>query len=293
MKEYEAYLENKGYSSITISKQISHVRSFLKWLSKSQKNILEIDYSELLSYIAYEREKGIKETTLVHYLRYVHLYFDYLLEEKKIVTHPFQYFRLRSKVRHRQHSQIAFHELLTGDELDQIYKVYRQNKRLNIRGVLVLSLAIYQGLSSVEIYPLKRESIDIDNAVLRMPPTSLYEARTIDLEAIQIESFRKYIVNKRGGESLFNYSTPKQATSAREQIKLQVNIELKRRGLRDLRFINFIQIRNSRISDWIARYGLRKAQYLAGHSNIVSTQRYKQTDVEALKQQVNEFHPLK
>jgi integrase/recombinase XerD len=46
------------------------------------------------------------------------------------------------------------------------------------------------------------------------------------------------------------------------------------------------------ISYWIAVYGLRKAQYLAGHRFISSTEEYQQQDLDELQGDIDKFHPL-
>ena len=55
---------------------------------------------------------------------------------------------------------------------------------------------------------------------------------------------------------------------------------------------NAKQIRASVITKWVKQYNLRKAQYLAGHRYISSTESYLQNDVEGLKEEIQPYHPL-
>ena len=55
---------------------------------------------------------------------------------------------------------------------------------------------------------------------------------------------------------------------------------------------NAKQIRASVITKWVKMYNLRKAQYLAGHRYISSTESYLQNDMEGLKEEVQQYHPL-
>jgi integrase/recombinase XerD len=58
------------------------------------------------------------------------------------------------------------------------------------------------------------------------------------------------------------------------------------------KFEDFTQIRASVITNWIKVHGLRKAQYLAGHRYISSTENYLANDFESLQNDLENFHPL-
>lgn len=60
----------------------------------------------------------------------------------------------------------------------------------------------------------------------------------------------------------------------------------------DKQFINFTQIRASIITFWIKTQGLRKAQHLAGHSAITTTEKYVSNDLEGLTDDINKLHPF-
>jgi hypothetical protein len=60
----------------------------------------------------------------------------------------------------------------------------------------------------------------------------------------------------------------------------------------DRQFLNFKQVRTSVITFWIKTYGLRKAQYMAGHRYISSTENYLPNDLEDLIEDINTLHPF-
>jgi integrase len=60
----------------------------------------------------------------------------------------------------------------------------------------------------------------------------------------------------------------------------------------DREFSNFAQLRASVITYWIKTYGLRKAQYLAGHKSIVSTEEYLPNLIEDLAEDITKFNPF-
>lgn len=55
---------------------------------------------------------------------------------------------------------------------------------------------------------------------------------------------------------------------------------------------NFDQIRASVITHWVKIYNLRKAQHMAGHRYVSSTEDYKQQVLDELQSDVKKFHPL-
>ncbi|MEM7393068.1 MAG: integrase, partial [Verrucomicrobiota bacterium] len=52
------------------------------------------------------------------------------------------------------------------------------------------------------------------------------------------------------------------------------------------------QIRASVITNWVRKYNLREAQYLAGHRYVSSTERYQKVDPKNLKKAISQYHPL-
>jgi site-specific recombinase XerD len=60
----------------------------------------------------------------------------------------------------------------------------------------------------------------------------------------------------------------------------------------DKQFLNFTQIRASLITFWLKTYGLRKAQYMAGHRNISTTEAYLPNNLEDLTNDISKLHPF-
>ena len=52
------------------------------------------------------------------------------------------------------------------------------------------------------------------------------------------------------------------------------------------------QIRQSVITHWLKHHDIRKVQYMAGHKWVSSTERYQQSNLEDLQNQLEKYHPL-
>ena len=292
MKQYQQYLEKKGMSESTQQRQIAHIKSFIKWLKEQEYVLEKLGYQQMIHYLEAQRQKGIGENTLVHYLRYLYIYFDYLMEKEAIQKHPLQHLKLRNQTRQRS-QQNTLQNLLNEEELTAIYHAYKANKRLNKRHLNMLGFMIYQGIAADETKYLQAKHLDLEQTRIFVPSSSKHEQRYLPLMANQILPLSRYIQDKNPADLLFKYANTKQATNSRMWLSTQIKRELRLSNQSAIRFKNLIQLRNSRISLWISTLGLRKAQYLAGHNHIASTQRYKVTDVTTLQQQINQFHPFK
>ena len=55
---------------------------------------------------------------------------------------------------------------------------------------------------------------------------------------------------------------------------------------------NLDQVRASVITHWVKAHDLRKAQYMAGHRYVSSTEAYKQQLLDELQADVKKFHPF-
>ena len=60
----------------------------------------------------------------------------------------------------------------------------------------------------------------------------------------------------------------------------------------DKQFVNFKQVRASLITSWIKTHGLRKAQYMAGHRYISSTENYLPNNIDDLIDDIKKLHPF-
>ena len=54
-----------------------------------------------------------------------------------------------------------------------------------------------------------------------------------------------------------------------------------------------MHVRSSVIALWIEQKNIIEVQYMAGHVNINSTERYKRVSMQDLKKSLDQFHPLR
>jgi site-specific recombinase XerD len=57
--------------------------------------------------------------------------------------------------------------------------------------------------------------------------------------------------------------------------------------------INAKKIPSSVITHWLEQNNLRQVQYMAGHKYVSSTQRYQVNNLDDLKNELQQHHPMK
>jgi site-specific recombinase XerD len=170
------------------------------------------------------------------------------------------------------------------------------------RNALIVSILFNQGITTTEIERIQLNDIDLIKATLKVKGGKRGSDRTLPLKATQIGLFINYLQNIR--PKLLEYQTkeseklflPLPAISYKKTdndmtrgIFTPLAAQIK---TIDKQFSSFQQIRASVITFWIKTLGLRKAQYLAGHRCICTTEKYVANDLENLIDDINKLHPF-
>ena len=120
--------------------------------------------------------------------------------------------------------------------------------------------------------------------------------RTLQLEAQQIVELQEYVMQTRELIlALTGKETNRFFVSTGSAYTLHGTLEKMMRGLKKKHedFDNALQLRQSRIAIWIKQYGIRRAQYMAGHRYVGSTERYETRKLDELQKLLNQKHPMR
>jgi len=270
MKNFNQYLQSKNLSANTIKAYLKEIDHYTAYLKSQKREVENTTPKDLISYLQKaEKQRKIVSTTkqrivgvLKHYYHYLNQYY-----ELTNITHLI-------KIRGAKKKQLR--QLLSTEELEQLCDGFYYENRENTKDYLLLSFAAYQGLTATEINRLTLDDIDLRKGTIKIQATKRSNGRTLSLAASQIGVLMQYL----------NEATDFKNTGNRYQILYK--------QLRKLssKFEDFKQIRGSVITSWIQAHGLRKAQYLAGHRYISSTEHYLANNFESLQKELENFHPL-
>jgi len=271
--QFEDYLKSKGYSHKTIKSEIRNLNNYLNWLCQEGTELEEVGYSDLLAYMKYLQDQGIKQRTIQVYINTLKHYYNHLLESRIIATNPAQDITVKGVKRSKLHHILAPHEL------QAVYNSYQDNSPNTTRNKIILGLLINQGITSEELGKLETKDINLIAGTIRIPGTRKSSEREMELKAHQIIGLSHYVAGIKG-ERVFEKNMSNILSNLMYHLRKQ-HPE-----------ISVNQIRASVITKWLKQYNLRKAQYLAGHKYISSTEAYQKNDLEGLQEVVQKYHPL-
>ena len=297
--EFVEYLKRQQFSHSTLKTSERTLGYYEKWLIRERLEAEQITYQDLLGFIKYCNNKGLSQRTTQHYLNTVRHYYDYLTEAKAIEVNPVLGIEIKG-VRRRM-----LYHILEPHELHQLYNQYPAETLRDRRNKVMLGLLVYQGIRTEELSRLTTKEVMLREGKIDVLGSRKNNGRILQLESHQVMDVYDYTLQVRP-----------------ELMKMEPKRKTQTKGTTDKLFIaeggnppagglsNFMtqlmikvrkinpsvknakQIRASVITKWVKMYNLRKAQYLAGHRYISTTEDYLQNDMEGLREEIGKFHPL-
>jgi site-specific recombinase XerD len=151
MEDFRQYLQSQKLKGRTIEEHSKNVGYFTQWLKQEDYGTgTIIQYADLLSYIQFEKEKGITPATINLRLSSIKYYFEYLKSIGEITKNPAKTIRVKGTI------STIIENPLSSEELETIYQQYASlavpNHLVMIhkRSVVILGLMIWQGVHSGE-----------------------------------------------------------------------------------------------------------------------------------------------
>lgn len=300
LEEYKTHLTNyEKLSPKTILEHCNNIKRFNAWaLQENYINIDNLTYLELLNFIKTQKEKSIKIQSIKLRLNSISKYYEYLKHIGIIERNPAKKIILKGEMK------TITQNIFTYTELEQLYneylnlKVELTNSKLTPytkqRNNVLLGLMIWQGANTGEIQKMRLEHVNLNEGTIYIPKCKRGASRQLKLYPNQIIQFYKYI-----NETLPYYKTSSSATQASKSTMLfggniysHCYIILQTLKGINQKVSNASQLRTSIIIHWIKVYGKRQAQYMAGHKNINSTERYELQELDTLTDTLLRHHPF-
>jgi site-specific recombinase XerD len=273
----------------------SSVKSYIYDINKykkNNKNADKYDYQKVMQYIEILRnEHSISNVKRV--IASIKKYYDYLIETGKRKDNPARAIRIKDG----KENPIQLQDLFTEKEL-QILLVPRIERYpfLTKRNKIIMSLLVHQGLRIGEIENIKLTDIDLEKATIQIKETGVTNSRNLPLKAEQILLFYDYINNHR--TKLVTFRTKEDyfllgklgTPTTGDDINYLISTYQKQ----SKKTLTTITIRQSVIANlFVKNNDLRIVQYFAGHKSPDTTEKYRQTGLNALKTAIEKLHPIK
>lgn len=243
--------------------------------------------------IAYMEEVSKKQTNVQYRIRIlsaIKKYYDYLVMSGYRSDHPCK--RLNVKIKGNQTIQVQ--DLFSSSELQLLLERENRYQYLDVRNNVMLSLLIYQGLTSDEIIRLNVRDVDLEHGTIYIKGSTNLNKRIMDLVPRQMILFFKYINETR--EKLLRCQTDKLIiTKLGKPISVD-SVHAMIESLKSLftdRKLNPQTIRMSVICNWLneKKLSLEKVQELAGHKWPGTTEKYFKMNSLQQREMINRYFP--
>jgi len=295
--EFIEYLKKQQFSHRTINTAKLTIRNYLKWVEKEHIEPEQVSYQDLLGFMKSCTSQGISQRTIQHYLNTVKHFYDHLEEEKKVTANPVSGIEVKGVKR-----QVLYH-IIEPHELYALYHHYPAKTHRDRRNKVMLGLLVYQGVRTEEMGKLTTKDVKLREGKIDVLGSKKNNGRVLQLESHQVMDMYDYILQVRP-EIL--KMEPKRKTQTKQETdrlfigeggncyslsNFMTQLMIKVRKI-DPSVKNAKQIRTSVIAKWLKIHNLREVQYLAGHRYTSSTESYLQNDMEELKEEVQQYHPM-
>ncbi len=271
-------------------------RAYQREIEAYQLNYPKADkavYKDIVEYLGALRKRYSNPKTLNRILCSIKAYYDFLSHTGRRKDNPARAIRLRDNTSR----DIQLQDLFTEKELESLLERKERFNLLTYRNRVLTSLLIYQALLPTELESLTINDINLNQGTIYIKGTSKTNARELSLKPTQIMLLNQYITEVR---LKLNKNPLEQSLliGARgERVKGEDITKHVKRSFKDKftgRKVNVTTIRQSVITNLLkAGNDLRVVQVFAGHKYPSATEKYKQTNVEALKTAIQNYHPIR
>ena len=301
---FEDYLQQQGLKSVTAYQYQKYTSYFLAWLTGESFCLEQVGHGEILDYADSQKQQGNSIQLVNQMLLSIRHYFNRLRTQHRVSYNPVAGIRLKGSLR------TVPSGLLEKAELEALYASYVVKDVRSQRNKVILSLLIYQGITNQELHQLEARHIKLKDGKIHVPAVGNTNSRMLKLEAFQIMELHEYIHLTRSkilAERTIGKSGRKpdqlKPSDQIDQLFISMNgceniknsLYHLNQALRKLnpKYKNAVQLRQSVITEWLKEKDLRTVQYMAGHKYVSSTERYQTSNLEDLKEALNQHHPLK
>jgi integrase/recombinase XerD len=286
--ELENYLQNE-LSEGTIKTYLYEIEKF----KKHYKNPEKLNYQNLMEYVELLR-KNYNPQSVKRTIYAIKKYYDYLVNIGKLKIN----IATNIKIKDGKENPIQLQELLTEKELQKLLESRKERyKVLEKRNQIIMSLLVNQALLVGDIEKLKIEDLDLQNAKIKVQKTGITNSRILELKAEQILLFYQYLQEEREKLVTFRTETENYFLLGKLGTKTtsdDINYLISTYRKDFTKKLTSITIRQSVIKLKLDQgENLRKVQYFAGHKHADTTEKYKETGINALQTAINQFHPIK
>lgn len=286
-------IKERRLSSGTHRKYSDYLGRFLKWMNGEKLKLQRLHSGDLLEFVKHCKQNQIGTDRINRTIQILQQYFAHKVKAQSMKTNPAIGLKLRGTTKRLPH------DLLDRETLDRLHDRYPSHSDNDKRNKTILGLLVHQGLTSGDLQRLKLEHVKLKEGKIYIPGSPQYvhrggiNKRMLELKASQLFELKEYI--EQVWPQMTDGFTEQLFMSGRGSTKLNNVLNELSRKLRKMErdYKNVDQLRASVITEWLKEKDVRFVQYMAGHKNVKSTEKYKAVRLEDLQGALDRFHPLK
>ena len=278
---------HQDYSKQTVKSYLFAIDHFLKLNPKAKR----YKYQNIVSYMDEVSQQQPNSNYRVVILSAIKKYYDYLVVSGYRTDHPCKKLNIKVSSNHAIQTQ----DLFSGEELQLLMNRENRYWFLENRNNVLISLLIYQGLTSEEITRLELKNVDLDNGTIYIKASKNLNNRTLELTPKQMKPLLEYINQTRKkmlmcqtDKLILNKLGKPISVSGIHSIFDQFT------GMFPNKKLNPQTIRMSVICNWLneKKLPLEKVQELCGHRYPGSTEKYIKVNHLEEVELINKYFPL-
>lgn len=287
MKEFKKYLRER-HTKGTADRYVRSIVLMIDILGK--ETVQTARFRTITEYIEKLRAKKYSGGFIQTELAGIKAYYKYLVKTGIREDNPARSINLND----RRSSDVQFQNLFAQHELESLLEREERYSLLKWRNKFIISLYIYQGLSTGEIASLTIHDIDTEQGTVFVRATTRSNSRLLPLKSKQAIYAERYIVFDR--DSIMKEETDKlfigKLGRAESGDGMQYLIECAR-ALFPERKLNPKTIRQSVLVNLFKQgKGIKDVQIFAGHRYPSSTEKYKPSDLTELGDAIGRYLEL-
>jgi integrase/recombinase XerD len=249
-------------------------------------------YKDVVGYIGALRTRYSKPATLNRILCSIKAYYDFLCYTGERSDNPARSIKLRDP----RNRDIQLQDLFSAEELETLLNRPERYRHLEYRNKVLISLLIYQALHPGEMEALRVDDINLTTGSIYIGSTAKTNQRELQLKPGQVLLFYQYIHEVRPKLLQANPCDALLTGLRGKPMKaddIVKHVMRSYKGLYPGRQVNAQTIRQSVIANLLKQgHDLSLVQAFAGHKYPSSTERYKQNEIETLRDAVQKYHPF-
>jgi site-specific recombinase XerD len=296
----EEYIQNR-FSSTCQNSYLNGIKRYLAFMNNDAVNSTYQDVLDFIAYLRTTKTGGVPlhPKTLMNYLFSVKIYYQWLLVTEQRDDHPCKTLYLTDQIS----KAIPVETLYSEAELQNILANHKPVKSyIQYRDKVMLSLLVYQALATSELVNIQLQDLDLEKGTVHIKHLNVKQDRKLALQSNQILLIYNYlnierpILLGRNKDIDYDLNKPHQNViinnEGRPMNPHGISRHLNQHKSKNERIIPF-KIRQSAIKNLLRKGNdLRVVQVFAGHKRSSSTEAYKQTGLEELKNIIQKLHPL-